>query len=135
MVVNSLSDAWKYGPLSPKWIIAKEMKRIVDEDKIGLHDLLSFANFFDSAALRTQSKLLLEEDKHDLVSPEAMTMYMAESILWTSLPRAMMSPGRDLSMRRYKGYVKTLDVGNAMPPRLGLERTNSFIARLNTSCA
>ena len=70
---------------------------MVEEDKIGLHDLMSFANFFDSAALRTKSKLLLEEGKHDFVNnPEAMTMSIAESILWISLPRAMISPGRDL---------------------------------------
>ncbi len=98
------------------------------EDEIGLH-LLSFANFVDSAALRTKSELLLEEDKHDLVSPKTMTMSMAGSILSASLPRAMISPRRDLSMRKYKGFVNTLDEGNAMPPGLGLERTNSLIAR------
>ena len=112
------------------------MKRIVYEEEIGLHDLVSFANFFDLAALRTKSELLPDEDKHDLVSPKAMTMSMTVSILWTSMPKAMMSPGRDLSMRRCKGAViKTLDVGNAMPPGLGLARTNSFIARLKTACA
>jgi hypothetical protein len=74
------------------------MKRIVEEDEIGLQNLLSFANIFDSVALRAKSELLLEEDKHDFVNPEAMTKSIRESILWTSLPRAMMSRGRDLSM-------------------------------------
>ncbi len=109
------------------------MKRIVDEVEIGLQDLLSFANFVDSTALRTKWELLREEDKHDLASPEAMTMSMAESNMWTSLPRAKMSPWRDLSMRRCMGSVKTLDEGNAVSPVLGLERTNSLIARLKTS--
>jgi hypothetical protein len=58
---------------------------------------------------------------------------MAESILWTSLPRAMMSIGRVLSMRRCRGYVKSLDEGNAAPIGSGLERTISLIARLITS--
>ena len=114
---------------------AKEMKRIVDEEEIGLKDLLFFANFVDPTALSTKLELLHEEDKHNLVNPEAMTVPMAESILWTSLPRAMMSPGRDLPMRRCRGYVKTLDEGNAAPLGLGLERTNSLIARLITSRA
>ena len=79
----------------------KGMKRIVDEDdEIELHDLMSFESFVDSAALMTKSELLLEEDKHDLVNREAMAMSMAESILWTSLSRAILSPWRDLSIRR-----------------------------------
>jgi hypothetical protein len=106
------------------------MQRIVDEEEIGLHDLyMSFANFVDSAALSTKLDPLKEEDKHDLVNPQAMTMSMAEFILWTSLPRAMMSPWRDMSMRRCWGSVKTLDEGNAVPPGFGLERTRSLIAR------
>jgi hypothetical protein len=100
------------------------MKRIVDEDENGFQDLLFFANFVDSAALRIKSELLLEGDKHDLVNPEAKTMSMDESLQWTSLPRAMMSPGRDLSMRRCTSSFKTLDKGNAMPNGLGLERTS-----------
>ena len=38
------------------------MNRIVDGEKIGLHDLLSFVNFVDSAALSKKSELLQEED-------------------------------------------------------------------------
>jgi hypothetical protein len=38
------------------------MKRIVDEEEIGLQDLLSFANLVDSAALSTKLELLQEED-------------------------------------------------------------------------
>ena len=81
----------------------------MDEEEIGLHDLLSFANFDDSAALSTKSEVLHEEDKHDLVNLEATTMSMAESILRTSLSRAMMSPWQDLSMRRCNDSIKTLD--------------------------
>ena len=44
------------------WFSAKGMKRIVDEEGIGLHDLLSFANFVDLTDLRTKSELLQEED-------------------------------------------------------------------------
>jgi hypothetical protein len=69
------------------------MNRIVDEEEIGLHDLLTFANFVDLATLSTKSELLQKEDKHDLINPEARTISMAESIPWTSLPGAMMSPG------------------------------------------
>ena len=76
------------------------MKHIVGEEEIMLQDLLSFAKFADSAALSTKSELLQEEYKHDLVNPKAMTMSIAESIIWTSLLRATMSPGRDLFMRR-----------------------------------
>jgi len=56
-------------------------------------------------------------------------MSMAEFILWTSLPKAIMSLGRDLSMRRCRGFVKTLDEGNAVPHGLGLERISSLRAR------
>ena len=99
-----------------RWFSAKGMKRIVGEEEIGLQDLMSFAHFVDSEVLRTKLELLHEEDKHNLVNPEAMTMSMAESILWTSLLRAMMSPSRDLSMRRCIGlFVKTLDEGNVPP--------------------
>ena len=68
------------------------MKRIVDEEESGLQDLLSFANFVDSAALNAKLELLREGDNNDLVNLEVITMSMAESILWTSLPRAMTSP-------------------------------------------
>ncbi len=63
---------------------------------MGLAEFLSFLNLVFSAAFRTKSELLHEEDKHDFVKPETMTM--AVSNLWTSLPRAMMSPGLDLSL-------------------------------------
>ncbi len=69
-------------------IQSKGMKRIVDEDEIG------------STALRTKSELLHEEDKHDLVCLETITMPMAVSNLWASLPRAITSPGLELSPRR-----------------------------------
>ncbi len=67
--------------VSPVWFRAKWMKHIVDEEEIGLQDLLTLPNFFDSTALSTKSELLLEEDKHDLVNPQAMPMSMDESIL------------------------------------------------------
>ena len=54
-------------------------------------------------------------------------MSMAESILWTSLPRAMMSPRRDLSMRRCKGSVKTLEEGNAVPLALASVRKDQLL--------
>ena len=61
---------------------------------------MSFLNLVFSAALRTKLELLHEEDKHDFVNPEAISRSMAVSSLWTSLPRAMMSPGLDLSLLR-----------------------------------
>ena len=67
---------------------------------MGLAEFLSFLNLAFSAAFRTKSELLHEEDKHDFVKPEAMTGSMAVSNLWTSLPRAMMSPGLDMSLLR-----------------------------------
>ena len=60
----------------------------------------SFLNLVFSAALMTKSELLQEEDKHDFVSPEAITKSMAVSSLWISLPRAKMSPGLDVSLLR-----------------------------------
>jgi hypothetical protein len=67
---------------------------------MGLPEILSFLNLAFSAAFRTKSELLQEEDKHDFVKPEAITRSMAVSNLWTSLPRAMMSPGLDMSLLR-----------------------------------
>jgi len=52
----------------------------VDEEEIRLTDLLSLPNLALSAPLRTDSGLLQEEDKHDFVRPEAMTMSIAVSI-------------------------------------------------------
>ncbi len=64
----------------------------MEEEAIGLTaDLMSFPSLARSTALRTKSEPLEEEDKQDFVSPEAMTRSMAMSIMWTSLPRAMMS--------------------------------------------
>ena len=57
------------------------MNRMVDEEAMGLHYLLSLPNFATYATLRRSSELLHEEVKHDLVSPEAMTMSTAESII------------------------------------------------------
>ncbi len=73
---------------------------ILEEEAIGLADLLSFPNLTRSAPLRTKSELFEELDKHDFVNPEAMTRSIVVSILWTSLPSARMSPGLDLSLRR-----------------------------------
>ena len=63
-------------------------------------EFMSFLNLVFSVAFRTKSELLQEEDKHDFVSPEAIIKSMVVSILWTFLPRAKMSPGLDLSLRR-----------------------------------
>ena len=104
----------------------------MEEEGIGLQDLLSFPNMAILAALRTKLELLQEEDKLDLVSVKAMTMSVAESSLWTSLPRAIMSPERDLSIRRQGGSVRILEAGKADPLGLGLERIISLIARLST---
>ena len=75
---------------------------------MGFTRFLSFPNLAFSAALRTKSELLHGEDKHDLVSQEAITMSIAVSNLWTSLPRAIISPGLDLSPR---GIMRGFDVG------------------------
>ena len=63
-------------------------------------EVMFFLNLVFSAAFKTKSELLQEEDKHDFVSPEAITKSMDVSSLWTSLPRAKMSPGLDLSLLR-----------------------------------
>ncbi len=75
------------------------------------------------------------EDKHDFCKAEAITRSMAVSILCTSLPRAIMSPGLDLSFLRCSGSVRTLEVGNAVPPGDEFVSTRSRTARLTTSCA
>ena len=67
---------------------------------MGLAEFLSFLNLVFSTAFRTKSELLHEEDKHDFVKPEVMTRSMAVSSLWTSFPKAMMSPGLELSFLR-----------------------------------
>jgi hypothetical protein len=54
---------------------------MVDEEAMGLHDLMFLPNFATFATLRTLSELLHEEVKHDLVCPEAMTMSIADSIM------------------------------------------------------
>ncbi len=100
MEANSFSTAWKCGPRSPIWLRANGTNLIVEEEAIGLTDLLSFPNFTRSAPLRTKSDLFEEEDKHDFVKPEAITKSVAVSILRATLPSARMSPGRDLSLRR-----------------------------------
>ena len=100
MEANSFSTAWKCGPRSPIWLRANGINLIVEEEAIGLTDLLTFLNLTRSAPSRRKSELFEEEDKHDFVKPEAITRSMAVSILWTSLPSARMSPGRDLSLRR-----------------------------------
>ena len=66
-------------------------------NKNDIVEIKSFLNFVLSAALSTISELFVVEVKHDFCRAEAMTMSMAVSIQWTSLPKAMMSPGRDLS--------------------------------------
>ena len=100
---------------------------------MGLTELLSFLNLAFSGVFRTRSELLHEEEKHEIVKPEAMTSSMTVSNLWTSLPRAMMSPGLDLSFLRWGVSMRTLDAGNTAPPRLGFERTRSLRAFLTTS--
>jgi phosphoribosylaminoimidazole-succinocarboxamide synthase len=79
---------------------AKGTKRIVEEVEMGLAEILSFLNLAFFVDFRTKSEILQEEDKHDFVKLEAITRSMAVSSLWTSLPRAMMSPGLDLSLLR-----------------------------------
>ncbi len=44
----------------------------MDDEEIGLTDLMSFPNLALSAPLMEKSELLQEEDKHDFVRPEAM---------------------------------------------------------------
>jgi hypothetical protein len=46
---------------------------------MGLNDLLSLSNLVVSAPFKTNSGLLQEENKHDFVRPEAMTMSIAAS--------------------------------------------------------
>ncbi len=86
---------------------------------MGFTECLSFLNLAFSEALRIKSELLLEEDKHDLAKPEATTKSIAVSILWTSLPSAMISPGLDLSDLKWGGSISTLDAGKATPLGVG----------------
>ena len=59
----------------------------VEDDEIGFDEIIkSFLNFVLSAALSTISELFGMEVKHDLCKAEAMTMSIAVSNLWTSLP-------------------------------------------------
>ena len=67
---------------------------------MGWAEFLSFLNLAFSIAFRTKSELLHEEDKHDFVKLEGITRSMAVSSLWTSLPKAMMSLGLELSLLR-----------------------------------
>ncbi len=67
IVANSLSAAWKWGPLNPKWFIARGMNRIVEGAEMGWAKLRPFLNFDLSAAFSTTSELLSVEDKHDFL--------------------------------------------------------------------
>jgi hypothetical protein len=58
---------------------ARGTKRIVEEDEMGMMEFTSFLNLAFSAAFRTKSELLQEEDKHDFLNPEAITKSMAVS--------------------------------------------------------
>ena len=69
------------------------------------------------------------------LNPEATTKSMVVFILWTSLPRAKMSPGLDLSLLRWACSMRTLDAGKAAPSDFGLDRTRSLRARLTSSWA
>ena len=63
-------------------------------------EFMSFFNLAFSAAFKTKSELLQEEDKHDFVNPEAIAKSLVVSSLCTSLRRAKMSHGLDLSLLR-----------------------------------
>jgi hypothetical protein len=76
-----LSTAWKWDPLSPKWLRARGTNLIVEEVAMGLMVFKSFLNLAFSAALSTKSELLQEEDKHDFFKPEATTRSMDVSNL------------------------------------------------------
>jgi hypothetical protein len=95
-----LRAAWERGPLNPKSLRAKGTKRIVEEEEMGFAEFKSFLNLDFSAAFSTISELLSMEDKHDFCRAEAITRSIAVSSMWTSLPRAIISPGLDLSFLR-----------------------------------
>ncbi len=116
MEANFFSTAWKCGPRSPIWLSANGTNLVVEEEAIGLADLPSFPSLTRSAPLRTKSELFEERVKHDCVKLEAITRSIAVSIMWTSLPSARMSHGRDLSLRRCEGSMRMLDARNAAPP-------------------
>ncbi len=48
---------------------------------MGLMEFTSFPNLAFSAAFKTKSELLEEEDKHDFVNPDTITRSMAVSNL------------------------------------------------------
>ncbi len=81
IVANSVSAAWKWGPLNPKWFIAKGTNRIVVEAEMGWDELRSFLNLHLSAAFSTTLELLSVEDKHDFCKAEAITRSIVVSIL------------------------------------------------------
>ena len=86
---------------------------------MGFTEFKTFLNLDFSAALSTMSELLPVEDKHDFCKAEAITESMAVSSRWTSLLRAKMSPGMDLSFRRWRGSIRTLEAGNTAPHEMG----------------
>jgi hypothetical protein len=51
----------------------------VEEAEMGWAEFMSFLNLAFSVAFKTKSELLLEEDKHDFISSEAITMSIAVS--------------------------------------------------------
>ena len=109
----------------PEVVESQGHKRIVEEEEMGFNEFKSFLNFDFSAAMSTISELLLMDDKHDFCKAEAITMSIAVSIMWTSLPIAIMSHGLDLSFFRWSGSIRTLKVGNAAPPGDGFDNTRS----------
>jgi hypothetical protein len=82
------------------WFMAKGIRRMVADEEIGRLDFLSFKNFAFSASRREKSELFAWFDKHDFARPEMITQSLVVSFRKASMPRATISPGRDLSWRR-----------------------------------
>jgi hypothetical protein len=79
---------------------AKGTKRNVEEEEMGLAEFKSFLNLDFSPAFSTISELVSMGDNHDFCRAEAITRSMAVSSPWTSLPKAILSLGLDLSSLR-----------------------------------
>jgi hypothetical protein len=80
--------------------MAKGIRRMVADEEIRRLDFLFFKNFAFSASRREKSELFAWWDKHDFATPEIITQSIAMSSRKALMPKATISPGRDLSWRR-----------------------------------
>jgi len=131
--INSFLTTLKRPPRSPKWSIARKVKRLVELYYIRSADLASFINFSFSAILRAWSKPLDNWIKHDLCIPN-VTKRQSLSYSFGAY-HFPLSPVLELSWRRWGGSMIIDSLGNAQSPRSGYESTMRFMASLTGSWA